>query len=45
VRWWDLEFVVGDQILLRVSPTKGIVCFGAAGEISPSYIGHFIIIA
>jgi hypothetical protein len=45
VMWWDLECVVGDQVLLRVSPTKGIVCFGTTGKISPSYIGHFNIIA
>jgi hypothetical protein len=45
VMWSDLECVVGDQVLLRVSPTKGIVCFGATGKISPGYIGHFNIIA
>ena len=28
VRRRDLEFVVGDQVLLRVSPTKGVVRFG-----------------
>jgi hypothetical protein len=45
VRRRDLEFAVGDQVLLKVSPTKGIVCFGATGKLSPRYIGPFVIIA
>jgi hypothetical protein len=36
---------VGDQVLLKVSPTKGIVRFNAAGKLSPTYIGPFVIIA
>ena len=28
VRWRDLEFIVGDEFLLKVSPTKGVVRFG-----------------
>ena len=28
VRWRDLEFSVGDEVLLKVSPTKGVVHFG-----------------
>jgi hypothetical protein len=34
----DLEFAVGDQVLLKVSPTKGIVHFGATGKLSLRYI-------
>jgi hypothetical protein len=45
VRRRDLKFAVGDQVLLKVSPTKGIVCFGATGKLSPRYIGPFMIIA
>jgi hypothetical protein len=45
VRRRDLEFAVGDQVLLKVSPTKGIVHFGATGKLSPRYIGPFMIIA
>ena len=41
----DLKFAVGDQVLLRVSPTKGIVRFGTTGKLSPRYIGPFDIIA
>jgi hypothetical protein len=40
-----LEFVVGDQVLLRVSPTKGVVQFGVSGNHSPRYIGPFTILA
>jgi hypothetical protein len=36
---------VGDQVLLKVSPTKGIVCFGTTGKLSLRYIGSFVIIA
>jgi hypothetical protein len=45
VRRRDLEFAVGDQLLLKVSPTKGIVRFGATGKLSPRYIGPLMIIA
>uniref|UniRef100_J3NCQ2 Uncharacterized protein n=1 Tax=Oryza brachyantha TaxID=4533 RepID=J3NCQ2_ORYBR len=45
VRRRDLEFAVGDHVLLRVSPTKGIVRFGTAGKLSPWYIGPFLVIA
>jgi hypothetical protein len=46
VRRRDLEFAVGDQVLLRVSPTKGVVRFGVSEKlISPRYIGLFPILA
>jgi hypothetical protein len=45
VRRRDLDFVVGDQVLLRVSPTKGVVWFGVSGKLSPRYIGPFTILA
>jgi hypothetical protein len=41
----DLEFAVGDQVLLRVSPTKGVVWFGVSRKLSPRYIGPFTILA
>lgn len=43
VRRRDLEFAVGDHVLLRVSPTKGVVRFGTTGKLSPRYIGPFVI--
>jgi hypothetical protein len=45
VRRRDLEFAVGDQVLLRVSPTKGLVRYGFFGKLSPRYIGPFTILA
>ena len=35
----DLEFEVGDAVLLKVSPWKGLVRFGKKGELSPRYVG------
>ncbi|GKF52657.1 hypothetical protein Tco_0159567, partial [Tanacetum coccineum] len=40
-----LEFEVGDMVLLKVSPMKGIVHFGKRGKLSPRYIGPFKILA
>jgi hypothetical protein len=36
---------VGDQVLLRVSPTRGVVWFGVSGKLSLRYIGPFSILA
>ncbi|GJX62616.1 putative reverse transcriptase domain-containing protein [Tanacetum coccineum] len=40
-----LEFEVGDMVLLKVSPWKGVVCFGKRGKLSPRYIGSFKVLA
>jgi hypothetical protein len=45
VRRRDLEFTVGDEVLLKVSPTKGIVRFGVKGKLSTRYIGPYLITA
>jgi hypothetical protein len=45
VRQRDLEFDVGDKVLLKVSLTKGIVHFGIKGKLSPRYIGPYLITA
>ena len=34
VRRRDLEFSVGDEVLLKVSPTKGVVHFGTREKLS-----------
>ena len=39
----DLEFGEGNEVLLRVSPTKGVVRFGTKGKLSPRFIGPFMI--
>jgi ribosomal protein L21E len=43
VRRRDLEFAVGDKVLLKVSPTKGIFRFGTRGKLNPRYIGPYSI--
>nr|GEW16393.1 putative reverse transcriptase domain-containing protein [Tanacetum cinerariifolium] len=40
-----LEFKVGDMVLLKVSPWKGVVNFRKNGKLSPHYIGPFKILA
>ncbi|GKF85905.1 putative reverse transcriptase domain-containing protein [Tanacetum coccineum] len=39
-----LEFSVGDYVLLKVSPWKGVVCFGKKGKLAPRFVGPFEII-
>ncbi|GJR59717.1 putative reverse transcriptase domain-containing protein [Tanacetum coccineum] len=39
-----LEFEVGDKVLLKVSPWKGVMRFGKRGKLNPIYIGPFQII-
>ncbi|GKB22574.1 putative reverse transcriptase domain-containing protein [Tanacetum coccineum] len=40
-----LEFEVGDMVMLKVSPWKGVVHFGNHRKLSPRYIGPFMILA
>nr|GEU57080.1 putative reverse transcriptase domain, ribonuclease H-like domain, aspartic peptidase domain protein [Tanacetum cinerariifolium] len=40
-----LEFQVGDNIMLKVSPWKGVIRFGKQGKLNPRYIGPFKIIS
>nr|GEW54594.1 putative reverse transcriptase domain-containing protein [Tanacetum cinerariifolium] len=39
-----LEFKVGDRVLLKVSPWKGVVRFGKKGKLAPRYVGPFKIV-
>jgi hypothetical protein len=36
-----LEFNIGDQVLLKVSPWKGVIRFGKKGKLAPRYVGPF----
>ncbi|GJY91918.1 putative reverse transcriptase domain-containing protein [Tanacetum coccineum] len=45
VRRKPLEFQVGDKVMLKVSPWKGVIRFGKRGKLNPRYIGPFKIIA
>ncbi|GJS06899.1 putative reverse transcriptase domain-containing protein [Tanacetum coccineum] len=40
-----LEFQVGDKVMLKVSPYKGVIGFDKRGKLNPSYIGPFKILA
>ncbi|GJW61513.1 hypothetical protein Tco_0110848 [Tanacetum coccineum] len=38
------EFEVGDSVLLKVTPWKGVVHFGKKGKLAPRYVGPFEIL-
>ncbi|GJT13002.1 putative reverse transcriptase domain-containing protein [Tanacetum coccineum] len=39
-----LEFEVGDQVLLKVLPWKGVIRFRKKGKLAPGYVGPFEIL-
>ncbi|GJV26095.1 hypothetical protein Tco_1378790 [Tanacetum coccineum] len=39
-----LEFEVGDRIMLKVSPWKGVIRFGKKGKLAPRYVRPFEIL-
>ncbi|GJZ00262.1 putative reverse transcriptase domain-containing protein [Tanacetum coccineum] len=39
-----LEFKVGDKVLLKVSPSKGVMRFGKRGKLASRYVGPFEIL-
>ncbi|GKB08592.1 hypothetical protein Tco_0836904 [Tanacetum coccineum] len=36
-----MEFQVGDKVMLKVSPWKGVLRFGKRGKLNPRYVGPF----
>ncbi|KAD6118884.1 hypothetical protein E3N88_10155 [Mikania micrantha] len=38
------EFQIGDRVMLKFSPWKGVVRFGNPGKLSPRYVGPFEIL-
>ncbi|GKC80535.1 putative reverse transcriptase domain-containing protein [Tanacetum coccineum] len=40
-----MEFEVGDRVMLKVSPWKGVVQFGKRGKLNPRYVGPFRVLA
>ncbi|GJR97369.1 putative reverse transcriptase domain-containing protein [Tanacetum coccineum] len=36
-----MEFEVGDKVMLKVSPWKGVVRFGKRGKLNPRFVGPF----
>ncbi|GJY74980.1 putative reverse transcriptase domain-containing protein [Tanacetum coccineum] len=45
LKWKPMEFEVGDRIMLKVSPWKGVVCFGKRGKLNPRYVRPFKVLA
>nr|CAD1837513.1 unnamed protein product [Ananas comosus var. bracteatus] len=43
-RGFEMEFLVGDHVSLKVSPTRGIRRFGTRGKLSPRFIGPYEIL-
>nr|GEZ53487.1 putative reverse transcriptase domain-containing protein [Tanacetum cinerariifolium] len=44
IRQKPLEFQVGDRVMLKVAPRKGVIRFGKRGNLNPRYIGPFKIL-
>ncbi|GJY14102.1 putative reverse transcriptase domain-containing protein [Tanacetum coccineum] len=40
-----MEFQVGDRVMLKVSPWKGVVRFGKQGKLNPRYVRPFQVLA
>nr|GFC60533.1 putative reverse transcriptase domain-containing protein [Tanacetum cinerariifolium] len=40
-----MEFQVGDRVMFKVSPWKGVVRFGKRGKLNPRYVGPFKVLA
>ncbi|KAI3734185.1 hypothetical protein L6452_13649 [Arctium lappa] len=38
-----IEFQIGDKVMLKVSPWKGVIRFGKKGKLRPRFVGPFII--
>nr|GFA54454.1 putative reverse transcriptase domain-containing protein [Tanacetum cinerariifolium] len=39
------KFKIGDRVMLKVSPWKGVVRFGKQGKLNPRYVGPFKVLA
>ncbi|GJX22474.1 putative reverse transcriptase domain-containing protein [Tanacetum coccineum] len=44
IRRKPMVFQVGDMVMLKVSPWKGVVRFGKRGKLNPRYVGPFKVI-
>nr|GEZ41610.1 putative reverse transcriptase domain-containing protein [Tanacetum cinerariifolium] len=40
-----MDFQVGNRVMLKVSPWKGVVRFGKRGKLNPKYIGPFQVLS
>ncbi|XP_070007617.1 uncharacterized protein [Nicotiana sylvestris] len=37
----DVSYIIGEKVLLKVSPMKGVMRFRKKGKLSPQFIGSF----
>ncbi|GJU58978.1 putative reverse transcriptase domain-containing protein [Tanacetum coccineum] len=44
IRRKPMVFQVGDKVMLKISPWKGVVRFGKRGKLNPRYVGPFKVI-
>nr|GEW92796.1 putative reverse transcriptase domain-containing protein [Tanacetum cinerariifolium] len=40
-----MKFQVGDMLMLKMSPWKGVICFGKQGKLNPRYMRPFKVLA
>ena len=40
----EIVYEVGDRVYLRVSPLRGVKCFGVKGKLAPRFIGPYKIL-
>nr|GEY26897.1 putative reverse transcriptase domain-containing protein [Tanacetum cinerariifolium] len=40
-----MKFEIGDMVMLKVSPWKGVIRFGKRGKLNPRYVGPFKVLA
>nr|GEV63295.1 putative reverse transcriptase domain-containing protein [Tanacetum cinerariifolium] len=45
LKWKPMEFEVGDKVMLKVSPWKGVVRFGKRGKLNPRYVRPFKVLS
>nr|GEW25631.1 putative reverse transcriptase domain-containing protein [Tanacetum cinerariifolium] len=41
----SMDFQVGDRVMLKFSPWKGVVCFGKRGKLNPRYVRPFKVLS
>nr|GFB62634.1 putative reverse transcriptase domain-containing protein [Tanacetum cinerariifolium] len=40
-----MEFEIGDRVMLKILPWKGVVRFGKLGKLNSRYVGPFKVLA
>ena len=40
----EVTYEIGDRVYLRVSPLRGVKCFGVKGKLAPRFVGPYRIL-